>query len=38
MILVRVAACPLTRMLSQIIYIDLVGLGEQDAERRCWMG
>jgi hypothetical protein len=29
---VRVAACSLTGMLSQIIYIDLVGLGEQDAE------
>jgi len=30
---VRVAACSLTGMLSQIICIDLVGLGEQDAER-----
>jgi hypothetical protein len=30
---VRVAACSLTGMLSQIICIDLVGLREQDAER-----
>jgi tetratricopeptide (TPR) repeat protein len=30
---VRVAACSLTGMLSLTIYIDLVGLNEQDAER-----
>jgi hypothetical protein len=30
---VRVAECTLTGLLSQIIYIDLVNLGEQDAER-----
>src|SRR5262249_45119901 len=30
---VRVAECPLTGMLSQIIHIDLVNLGEQDAQR-----
>ena len=30
---VRVAECTLTGLLSQIIHIDLVNLGEQDAER-----
>jgi WD40 repeat protein len=30
---VRVAECILTGMLSAIIYIDLFGIGEQDAER-----
>jgi tetratricopeptide (TPR) repeat protein len=35
---VRVAECTLTGMLSTIIYIDLAGLGEEDAQRALFDG